>query len=88
VKITTIKDKHLKLDQKKIDIAKKILDAKTETETIEMALSLLIQNSYAEKKKKDVVKRILARRARIRTLPENVTGRIRKGRSERDKLYE
>lgn len=34
--------KHLKLDQSKIDRAKKLLGAKTEQETIERALDLVI----------------------------------------------
>lgn len=37
-----IRHKHLKLDQRKIDQAKKCLGAKTETEAIERALDLLI----------------------------------------------
>ena len=36
------KHKHLKLDQSKIDRAKKLLGAKTEQETIERALDLLL----------------------------------------------
>ncbi len=35
-------DKHLKLDQSKIDRAKKLLGVKTEQETIESALDLLL----------------------------------------------
>jgi hypothetical protein len=38
----TIRHKHLKLDQTKIDRAKKLLNAKTEQETIERALDLLL----------------------------------------------
>lgn len=36
------KHKHLKLDQSKIDRAKKLLGVKTEQETIERALDLLL----------------------------------------------
>lgn len=36
------KHKHLKLDQSKIDRAKKLLGAKTEQETIERALDLVL----------------------------------------------
>jgi hypothetical protein len=36
------KDKHLKLDQSKIDRAKKLLGVKTEQEAIESALDLLL----------------------------------------------
>ncbi len=54
----SIKDKHLKLDQKKIDRAKQILGAKTETETIEKALAMVIQQSSAVAERSKVVKRI------------------------------
>jgi hypothetical protein len=37
-----VRHKHLKLDQRKIDRAKKLLRAKTETETIERALDLVL----------------------------------------------
>lgn len=41
----TIKDKHLKLDQAKIDRAKRILGVKTETEAIEKALEMVIKKT-------------------------------------------
>jgi len=40
--IAKIKDKYYKIDQKKLDRAKKILGAKTETEAIERALDLVL----------------------------------------------
>ena len=40
--VNMIKHKHLKLDQSKIDRAKKLLGAKTEQETIERALDLVL----------------------------------------------
>lgn len=40
-----VKDKHLKLDQRKIDRAREILGVKTETEAVERALDMLIQKS-------------------------------------------
>ncbi len=46
---TAIKDKHLKLDQKKIDRARRLLGARTETETIDKALDLVIQRGAAGK---------------------------------------
>ena len=42
MKAATVKDKHLRLDETKITKAKAILKAKTETETIEKALDLVI----------------------------------------------
>jgi len=85
--MTAIKDKHLKLDQRKIDRAKKILGAKTETETIEKALEMLIQKEKAENKRKEVVDRILARRAKMKPIAENTSEWIRKAREERDSRY-
>jgi hypothetical protein len=40
--VNMTRHKHLKLDQSKIDRAKKLLRAKTETETIERALDLVL----------------------------------------------
>jgi len=38
----TIRHKHLKLDQSKIDRARRILDVKTEQETVERALDVVL----------------------------------------------
>lgn len=84
---TTVKDKHLKLDQKKIDMAKKILGVRTETETIEKALDMVIQKEKVESKRKEVVNRILARRAKMRPIPEDTAEWIREAREKRDKRY-
>lgn len=40
--VNMTRHKHLKLDQSKIDRAKKLLRAKTETETIDRALDLVL----------------------------------------------
>jgi hypothetical protein len=37
-----VRHKHIQIDQDKLDRAKSVLDAKTETETIERALTLVI----------------------------------------------
>jgi hypothetical protein len=84
---TTVKDKHLKLDQKKIDRVKKILGLKTETETIETALDMVIKKEKAESKRKEVVDRILARRAKMKPIVEDTSEWIRKAREERDSRY-
>lgn len=51
----TIKDKHLRLDQKKIDMAKKILEVRTETEAIEIALDMVIQQKSEISEREEVV---------------------------------
>jgi hypothetical protein len=38
----TVRHKHLKLDQKKLDRARKLIHAKTERETVERALDVLL----------------------------------------------
>ncbi|MBI5212457.1 MAG: hypothetical protein HY957_03675 [Nitrospirae bacterium] len=85
--MAAIKDKHLKLDQRKIDTAKQILGVKTETETIERALDMVIQKEKAESKRKEVVDRILARRAKMKPIPEDTAEWIREAREERDRRY-
>lgn len=82
---TTVRDKHLRLDQKKIDMAKKILGVRTETETIEMALDMVIQKEKAESKRKEVVDRILTRRQRLK-IKGDAAELVRIGREERDRV--
>jgi hypothetical protein len=84
MRTATIRDKHLKLDQKKIDMAKKILGVRTETETIEKALEMVIQKEKAESKRKKVVDRILARRQRLK-IEGDAAELVRIGREERDR---
>ncbi|MEK6582723.1 MAG: hypothetical protein AABY50_08875 [Nitrospirota bacterium] len=85
---TAIRDKHLKIDQRKIDRAKQILGLKTETETIEKALDIVIKKSAALAGRERVVKRILIRREKMKAIPGDVTDWIREAREERDKRYE
>lgn len=84
---STIKDKHLKLDQKKINMAKQILGVKTETETVEKALEMVIQKDEELAKRRKVVERILKRRAKMKPIPEDTADWIRKAREERDNRY-
>jgi len=85
--ITAVRDKHLKLDQTKIDRAKQILGLKTETETIEKALDIVIKKNAALAEREKVVKRILTRREKIKAIPGDVTDWIREGRAERDRRH-
>lgn len=87
MKVATIKDKHLKLDQKKIDSAKKILKVKTETEAINTALDMVIQSNGLKKERHQFVERILKRREGLKKIPGDITEWIREGRKERDRLY-
>lgn len=87
MKATAIKDKHIRLDQKKIERAKAILKAKTETEAIEKALELVISSDLDLDKRKECMKRILVRRDRLRVVEGDVADWIREGREERNKVY-
>lgn len=87
MKALSIRDKHIRLDQKKIEKAMGILKAKTETETIEKALELIISRDTAFLARKKIMKSILARRNRLRTIKEDVADWVREGRTERDKMY-
>ncbi len=50
----TIKNKHLKLDQKKIDFAKRYFNVDTEQEAIDRALSLLMEEEQIIKEMKSL----------------------------------
>ncbi|MBI1743400.1 hypothetical protein HYR54_10110 [Candidatus Acetothermia bacterium] len=47
--MATIRDKHLKLDQTKLNRARQLLGTKTERETIENALDLLLAEGDVER---------------------------------------
>lgn len=87
MKTMEIRDKHLKLDQKKIERAKAILKAKTETETIEKALEFVIAKDLDTLRRKGIVRRIINRRRRLSIVEGDVTDWIEEGRRERDKTY-
>lgn len=87
MRTTAVRDKHMKLDQRKIERAKAILKVKTETETIERALELVIEKASETLKKKEIMKRILARRDRLKAVKDDVADWVMEGRKERDKLY-
>ncbi len=87
MRATAIRDKHIRLDQRKIEKAKAILNAKTETEAIEKALELVILKDADMLKKKVIMKSIIARRSRLTGIKGDVADWIREGRKERDNLY-
>jgi hypothetical protein len=49
MRATAVKHKHLKLDQKKIDFAKRYFGVKSEQEAIDRALSLLMEEEQLVK---------------------------------------
>lgn len=87
MKAVAIRDKHIRLDQRKIELAKTILNAKTETEAIEKALELVISGNAAVIKRKEVMKSIVARRKRFGIIKGDVAEWVSEGRREKDKMY-
>jgi hypothetical protein len=83
----TIRDKHLKLDQGKIDSAKKILGVKTETEAVNTALDMVIRQNGLSRERHQLVKRILKRREGLGRMSGDIAEWVREGRKERDKSY-
>ena len=42
---TSLRHKHVRLDQRKLDKARKVLSARTETETLDRALTLVVSEA-------------------------------------------
>ena len=84
---TAKKDKHLRLDQEKIEKVKKISGAKTETEAIEKALNLLIERDTFMNKRREIVRRIILRREKIGKIKGDVADYVAEGRRERERIY-
>ncbi len=51
-----LKHKHLKLDQRKIDFARRFFDVKTDQEAIDRALSLLMEEAQIVSRMKPLAK--------------------------------
>jgi hypothetical protein len=84
---TAIKDKHLRLNQEKIEKVKKIIGAKTETEAIEKALNFLIERDAFINKRREIMRKIILRRERLGKIKGDVADWIAEGRKERERIY-
>ena len=78
-----LKNKHLRIDQKKIEMAKKILQAKTDTEALDRALDKVIRLDQERIKKRMLLKRLLQLRSKIGPVKEDSTHWIQIARQER-----
>jgi hypothetical protein len=78
-----LRNKHLRLVQDKIARARRILRAKTETETLDLALDRIIQEEQEKTRKKKVMGRILALRNTLGKMEEDPADWIRAARKER-----
>ena len=75
--------KHLRLDQEKIDRAKKVLKVKTETETMDKALDVVIQSDQERLRRRKLMKRIVELRNRVGKIKEDPADWVREARNER-----
>ena len=75
--------KHLRLDQGKIERAKKILKAKTETEAMDKALERIIQEERERLRRRNLMKRIIELRSSLGKIQEDSTQWVRVARKER-----
>jgi DNA repair exonuclease SbcCD ATPase subunit len=80
--------KHLRLDQDKIERAKKILKAKTETEAMDKALERVIQEERERVRRKELMKRIIELRSSLGKIQEDSAGWVRLARKERILSYD
>lgn len=78
-----LRNKHLRLDQDKIEKARKILRTKTETETLDLALDRIIQEDQEKMRKRKVMSRILDLRHTLGRVKDDPADWIRAARRER-----
>ena len=76
--------KHLRLDQDKIEKAKKIFRAKTETEAMDRALENVIERDQELLRRRRLMKRILELRKTLGKTREDSSEWIRLARQERN----
>jgi predicted Zn-dependent protease len=76
--------KHLRLDQEKVEKAKKIFRAKTETEAMDRALENVIGRDQELLRRRRLMKRILELRKSLGNIREDSAEWIRLARQERN----
>jgi hypothetical protein len=76
--------KHLRLDQEKVEKAKKIFRAKTETEAMDRALENVIERDQELLRRRRLMKRILELRKTLGKTREDSSEWIRLARQERN----
>ena len=75
--------KHLKLDQEKVEKARRIFGTRTETEAMDRALEHVIEKNRELLRKRRLMKRILDLRRNVGKLSEDSAEWIRLARQER-----
>jgi hypothetical protein len=79
-----LKNKHMRLDQDKIEKAKKILRVKTETEVIDRALEKVIQWDRERLQRKTLFRRIIELRNSMGKMEEDPALWVKLARRGRD----
>ena len=83
-----LRNKHLRLDQEKIERVKRILKANTETEALDKALDRLIQEDQERLSRRRIMNRILGLRRSLGRIEEDSAEWIRVARKERMRTRE
>jgi Bacterial antitoxin of type II TA system, VapB len=78
-----LRNKHLRLDQSKIDRARQILKAKTDTETLHAALDALIEAHRMRSRRRNLIRRMLRLRKSLGKIRGDTAEWIRQARDER-----
>jgi len=76
--------KHVRLDQEKIEKAKRIFKAKTETEAMDKALDHVIQRDQELLRRRRLLKRVIELRNNLGKMKEDSAGWVRLARQERN----
>jgi hypothetical protein len=83
-----LKYKHMRLNQEKIDTARRILGAETETETLNKALDKVIQEDQTRIRRTKIMQQMIELRARLSKTKEDTAEWVRTARRERVKSNE
>jgi len=83
-----LRNKHLRLDQKKVERVKLILKCKTETEALDRALDRLIQEDQRRLYRSRVMKRMMQLRKRLGRIEVDSAEWVRRARKERVRTHE
>jgi len=76
--------KHVRLDQEKIERAKRIFKAKTETEAMDKALDHVIQRDQELLRRRRLLKRVIELRNNLGKMKEDSAEWVRLARQERN----
>jgi tagatose-1,6-bisphosphate aldolase len=79
------KNKHLRLDQEKIDKVKILLDVRTDTDAINQALQKVIEDASEHSRRKNIANQMERLRKRVGKIHEDTALWVRFAREERGK---